>query len=278
MLEREVNVNERGGLYGTALQAAYGLNNSDQAQDMVKLLLDHGADVHVKGGLFGSPLNVAAANLRLPNSSIQQLLDLGVDINDCEVIDGKTALQATLENFNDDTEPTKLIERLQFLFERGADANVGAELFGSALHSAVMANQKSVRIPLYRNVGLEFLLDNYPDINVNAEGLEYGSALQAAAYAGQPESVKLLIQKGANVNAQGGEYKNALNAATIWGFWDIVTILLDNGAEPDCYRSEKPDEEWLCSMVEKCGRGARERYKRVWEMKNPKLDVADRGL
>lgn len=151
MLEREVNVNERGGLYGTALQAAYGLNNSDQAQDMVKLLLDHGADVHVKGGLFGSPLNVAAANLRLPNSSIQQLLDLGVDINDCEVIDGKTALQATLENFNDDTEPTKLIERLQFLFERGADANVGAELFGSALHSAVMANQKSVRIPLYRN-------------------------------------------------------------------------------------------------------------------------------
>ncbi|UKZ66398.1 uncharacterized protein TrAtP1_007573 [Trichoderma atroviride] len=278
LLERGVDVNERGGQYRTALQAAYRLSNSEQAQDMAKLLLDHGADVHVKGGMFGSPLNVAAANLRLPNSSIQQLLDLGVDINDCEVINGKTALQATLENFTDDTEPTKLIERLQFLFERGADANVGAELFGFALHSAVMANHESVRVPLYRNVGLEFLLDNYPDINVNAEGGKYGSALQAAAYAGQPESVKLLIQKGAKVNAQGGGYKNALNAATIWGFWDIVTILLDNGAEPDCYRSEKPDEEWLCRMVEKCGRGARERYKRVWEMKNPKLDVADRGL
>ncbi|KAM0457339.1 hypothetical protein ACHAO4_003137 [Trichoderma viride] len=278
LLERGVDVNERGSQYGTALQAAYRLYNSEQAQEMIKLFLDHGADVHLKGGMFGSPLNVAAANLLLPNSSIQQLLDLGVDINDCEGINGKTALQATLENFTDDIEPTKLIERLQFLFERGADANVGTELFGFALQSAVMANHKNVRIPLYRNVGLEFLLDNYPDINVNAEGGKHGFALQAAAYAGQPESVKLLIEKGANVNAQGGEYKNALNAATIWGFWDIVTILLDNGAEPDCYRSEKPDEEWLRSMEDKCGRSARERYERVWEMKNPKLDVAKQGL
>lgn len=278
LLERGVDVNERGDQYGTALQAAYRLYNSEQAQEMVKLFLDHGADVHLKGGMFGSPLNVAAANLLLPNSSIQQLLDLGVDINDCEGMYGKTALQATLENYTDDIEPTKLIERLQFLFERGADANVGTELFGFALQSAVMVNHKNVRIPLYRNVGLEFLLDNYPDINVNAEGGKHGFALQAAAYAGQPESVKLLIEKGANVNAQGGEYKNALNAATIWGFWDIVTILLDNGAEPDCYRSEKPDEEWLRSMEDKCGRSARERYERVWEMKNPKLDVAKQGL
>ncbi|KAM0522461.1 hypothetical protein ACHAPE_002051 [Trichoderma viride] len=278
LLERGVDVNEGGSQHGTALQAAYRLYNSEQAQDIVKLLLEHDADVHAKGGVSGSALTAAAANLRLPNSSIQQLLDLGVDINDCEGIRGTTALQAVLENLTDDIEPTKLIERLQFLFERGADADAGAGLYGFALQSAVMANYRSVRIPLYRNVGLEFLFDHYPDINVNAEGGKYGSALQAAAYAGQPESVKLLIQKGANVNAQGGEYKNALNAATIWGFWDIVTILLDNGAEPDCYRSERPDEEWLCDMVEKCGRGARERYERVWEMKNPKLDVANQGL
>lgn len=274
LLERGVGVNEGGDQYGTALQAAYRLNNSEQAQNIVKLLIEHGADVHARGGVYGSALTVAAANLRLPNSSIQQLLDLGVDINDCEELSGITALQAVLENLTDDIEPSKLLERLQFLLERGADANAGTGHYGFALQSAVMAKHKSVRIPLYRNVGLEFLLDHYPDINVNAEGGKFGSALQTAAYAGQPESVKLLIQKGANVNAQGGEYKNALNAATIWGFWDVVMILLDNGAEPDCYRSEKPDEEWLCSMVDKCGRGARERYERVWEMKNPKHDVA----
>lgn len=274
LLRQGVDVNEKNGRDETALQAAYRLYNSERAQDMVNLLLDHGASVHSTGGQFGSPLVIAAANLSLPNSSIQQLLDLGVDINGDGGIQDDTALQAALEIFTDDIEPTRLLERLQFLFERGADVNVEAGLYGFALQSAVMGKHKNVTIPLYRNVGLEFLLDNYPDINVNAQGGRFGSALQAAAYAGQPESVKLLIQKGANVNAQGGEYKNALNAATIWGFWDIVMILLDNGAEPDCYRSEKPDEEWLDEMAESYGRGARERYERVWEMNNLKLDVA----
>lgn len=273
LLEQGVDVDEENGQSGTALQAAYRLYNSERAQDMVKLLLDHGANVHSTGGKFGSPLVIAAANLSLPNSCIQQLLDLGVDINVHEGIDGTTALQAALESFINNIEPTILLERLRFLFEHGADVNVEAGLYGFALQSVMMAEHGNVSTPLYRNVGLDFLLDNYPDINVNAEGGRFGSALQAAAYAGQPESVKLLIQRGANVNAQGGEYKNALNAATIWGFWDIAMILLDNGAEPDCYRSEKPDEEWLGEMVKKCGRGARERYERVWEMKNPKLDV-----
>lgn len=275
LLERGADVNEQGGLYGTALQAAYSRVSSESAQEMVKILLSHGADVHPKGGIFGSALNAAAANLRLPNSAIQQLLDLGVDINDCDQENHGTALQTTLEFYSGDIEDAKLLEKLQFLFECGADANIEAGPLGFALQSAITAEQEDLRTSLYENIGLKFLLDNYPDVNINAEGGKLGSALQAAAYSGQTESVKLLIQKGANVNAQGGEYKNALNAATIWGYWDIVTILLDNGAEPDCYRSEKPDEEWLGNMVEISGRGARERYEKIWEMKNPKLDIAN---
>jgi ankyrin repeat protein len=278
LLQRGVDVNDEGGKYGTALQAAYHLHNGEQAQDMVKLLLEHGADVYSKGGVSGSALIVAAGNLHLPNSSIQQLLDLGIEINDYkQKKSGVTALQAALESCPDEVGRTKFLKRLQFLFERGADANIETGFLGFALQSAVLAEHKNVRIPLYRNAGLEFLLENYPDIDVNAKGGKYGSALQAAAYAGQPESVKLLIQKGADVNAQGGEYKNALNAATIWGYWDIVKILLDNGAEPDCFRSEVADGDWLRKMVEKCGRGARERYRRVWDMKRPKPDLTNQA-
>lgn len=72
LLGRGVDVNEGGSQHGTALQAAYRLYNSEQAQDIVKLLLEHGADVHAKGGVFGNALTAATANLRLPNSSIQQ--------------------------------------------------------------------------------------------------------------------------------------------------------------------------------------------------------------
>ncbi|PWO15022.1 hypothetical protein PtrARCrB10_12117, partial [Pyrenophora tritici-repentis] len=42
--------------------------------------------------------------------------------------------------------------------------------------------------------------------------------------------VKLLLNKGADVNAQGGEYGNALQAASAGGHEAIVKLLLDKGA------------------------------------------------
>ncbi|KAK4170565.1 hypothetical protein QBC36DRAFT_341629, partial [Triangularia setosa] len=52
---------------------------------------------------------------------------------------------------------------------------------------------------------------------VNAQGGEYGNALQAASAGGHQDIVKLLLDKGADVNAQGGEYGNALQAASEGG-------------------------------------------------------------
>ena len=62
---------------------------------------------------------------------------------------------------------------------------------------------------------LKLLLEKGAD--VNAQGGEYGNALQAASYKGHSEIVKLLLEKGADVNAQGGEYGNALQAASYKG-------------------------------------------------------------
>jgi ankyrin repeat protein len=55
---------------------------------------------------------------------------------------------------------------------------------------------------------VELLLDKGAD--VNAQGGEYGNALQAASLGGHDKIVELLLDKGADVNAQGGEYGNAL--------------------------------------------------------------------
>jgi ankyrin repeat protein len=49
---------------------------------------------------------------------------------------------------------------------------------------------------------------------VNAQGGEYGNALQAASFGGHEAIVKVLLEKGAEVNAQGGIYGNALQAAS----------------------------------------------------------------
>ena len=76
---------------------------------------------------------------------------------------------------------------------------------------------------------LKLLLDKGAD--VNAQGGEYGSALQAAAATGNSEVIELLLDKGADVNLHGGKYVNALQAAIREYRVKAVQLLLDKGAE-----------------------------------------------
>jgi ankyrin repeat protein len=69
-----------------------------------------------------------------------------------------------------------------------------------------------------------------PDL-VNAQGGDYGNALQAASAGGHEQIVKLLLKKGADVTAQGGHYNNALQAASAGGYEQIVKLLLSKGAD-----------------------------------------------
>ena len=66
---------------------------------------------------------------------------------------------------------------------------------------------------------------------VNAQGGQYGNALQAASARGELRIVELLLKAGADVNAQGGEYGNALQAASARGKQQIVELLLKTGAD-----------------------------------------------
>ncbi|EWY99469.1 hypothetical protein FOYG_03512 [Fusarium oxysporum NRRL 32931] len=67
--------------------------------------------------------------------------------------------------------------------------------------------------------------------DVNAQGGEYGNALQAASIMGNLEVVKLLLDKGADVNAQGDYFGNALYAASFQGKLEVMQLLLDKGAD-----------------------------------------------
>ncbi|KAI1586661.1 ankyrin repeat domain containing protein [Pyrenophora tritici-repentis] len=62
--------------------------------------------------------------------------------------------------------------------------------------------------------------------NPNAQGGDYGNALQAASAGGNEQVVKMLLDKGADVNAQGGHYGNALQAASAGGYEAVVKILV----------------------------------------------------
>ena len=76
---------------------------------------------------------------------------------------------------------------------------------------------------------VELLVEKGAD--VNAQGGDYGNALQAASYRGHEAIVRLLVDNGADVNAQGGNYDNALYAASSRGHEQIVRLLVDKGAD-----------------------------------------------
>jgi ankyrin repeat protein len=104
-------------------------------------------------------------------------------------------------------------------------------------HQNLSMDKAEVYPPLYYAslAGLQqvaiHLLENLNQVDVNAQGGQYGNALQAASSGGHEVIVKLLLEKGADVNAQGGEYGNALQAASSGGHEVIVKLLLEKGAD-----------------------------------------------
>lgn len=64
----------------------------------------------------------------------------------------------------------------------------------------------------------------------NAEGEEFGNALQASAFDGTADITRLLITAGADVNKQGAGYGYAIQAAAVSGSVDIMEQLIAAGA------------------------------------------------
>ncbi|KAL6832933.1 ankyrin repeat-containing domain protein [Trichoderma camerunense] len=271
LLDNGVDVNapvrKIGGRTGTALLTASSFWRNDD--EIVHLLLDHGAHINVPGVFSGSVLHgVASSNKSKDNSLLLRVLELGADINHVDERGG-TALHYALRNMQFDNKGTKP-SRIRFLIEHGADVHLAAGEVGSPLYS-ICAATTNLSDVYEKDRTVALLLDNCPNIDVNTQGGEYGSALQAAAWSGQTESIKLLIEKGAHVNVRGGKYGSTLNAAIIMGYWNIVKILLNNGARPDVHWRDEMGEDWLADVQKGHGRGAVEKYRKFWEVEKTKL-------
>lgn len=229
ILNTGADVNEQGGYYNNALQAA----SAGGHKEVVELLLNHGADQKLKGGKYSYALQAASVK---GHEDIAQLLLLhGADVNAQDEDEGSALYMASLGGHE------KLVS---LLLEGGANVNAKGGNFGNALQAACFRGDEEV---------VKLLLAK--EANVNAEGGQYGSALQAASaegrekvvelllkanagparakatalhmacFEGHEAVVRLLLASGADVNAKGEDFDNALQAASSGGEENIVQLL-----------------------------------------------------
>ncbi|KAJ7114414.1 hypothetical protein C8R44DRAFT_929253 [Mycena epipterygia] len=178
--------------------------------EIVRLLLDKGANPNDNRGFDGTPLCAAAHKIDI----FRLLIQRGADVNAKDSL-GIPVLHKVSADGQDDI--------IRLLIQNGADVNAqggtpGTGRLGTALEGAACRG-------MYDNT-VALLLANGADATV--QGGPFGGALQAACDHSNAEAILLLIAHGADVNAQGG---SALRAACKRGNSGIAYILVNNGAD-----------------------------------------------
>ncbi|KAI5837291.1 ankyrin repeat-containing domain protein [Morchella snyderi] len=202
LLAHGVYINGRNDKGYTPLQRA--AENGDI--DLIKLLLDAGAEVNRKTATqdHPTPLHAAAGNGHL--ETVKFLIDAGAEL-DAEAANttGATALQTAAERGH--------IEVVKLLLDHGARVDIAATRTGRTVLQAAAQGGNIEIVKLLLVIGV----DLYPKDH---------KTLQAAARSGNIEIVKLLFNAGASVNTL-----SALQEAVWRGYSDIVTFLLDTGVD-----------------------------------------------
>ncbi|KAK3402307.1 ankyrin repeat-containing domain protein [Sordaria brevicollis] len=225
-------------VFEKALESA----ESDDNVEVIRLLLDYGADVNAIGSDEESTLSRAIKNFEKPIVMIELLLDPKYDVN------------AQYEEYNTNALHDAALwcdENIVRRLNKGAEVGAIVGGYGTALQTAAYSQKvKVVKLLLERGA------------NIDAPGGEFGCALQAAALSGHREVrsflwersyyandkdikhhhtlqtvavalhssyeiTRLLLDRGGNPNAQGGKYGTALQAAAFSMSKETVKLLLE---------------------------------------------------
>lgn len=240
LLDEGADPNIEGGLNQTALQAAcyYAY------EDIVKTLLERDVKVDIHGGQFGSAL-IAACYFD-STEIVAKLIAKGSDINYVSEGNHGSALYAACMRQREDV--------VELLLKKGADMNT----YGSSLHSPLQVACFAGNTAIAKR-----LLDAGGD--VNQKGGEDGSLLSSACNQGKNDLVRLLLDNGAHINTQEcGRCDNALQQACEKGDEEIVHMLLEKGANPNLHGGHYGDalqagcisgNESIVGMLLKSGAG-----------------------
>ncbi|KAL9127871.1 MAG: hypothetical protein Q9217_003336 [Psora testacea] len=196
---------------GSALEAAIRFGS----QEVVKLLLEHRADVNARCSAWQNPLQ--AAVLFADSSTIKLLLEYGADIN-AQTAFGDTALRiAALDG---------KLEAVNLLLEHGAYVNGLTGYLGNALQAAAQSGRLQV---------IKLLLKHGADITVQPLIASRLSVLHLAVESESFVVLSMICERGGDIHLSTQDKRGLtpLHTAVIKGNVDIVRYLLGRGASPD---------------------------------------------
>ncbi|KAK6356878.1 hypothetical protein TWF718_001218 [Orbilia javanica] len=237
-------------------------------EDVVKVLLENGANPNGGGGFFGTVLQSAACGGSI--KIVEMLVKAGANINK---VGGawNTALIAAATHGHG--------EVASFLLQSRPDVNIDSPFHGSALYQAALAGDARTTIqilntgadidlmgphgtPLYGAVLsgsvtlVQTLLNRGADVNKGGRG-EWGYPLTAAAKSGNVSIAKALIRAGANVNAQKDSLDfdavSALEAAIESSNMEMFKTILGAGGDPDLQGCKYPSSLFCAFHHEEFG-------------------------
>jgi ankyrin repeat protein len=192
----------------TALLAA--IRDGDPPR--VQSLLDQGADVNARDALGDTALHQAA--LHADAEMMRCLIRRGADVNAGSLQGDSVLLRAVHDP-----------DKVQLLLEQGARVENRALLLAASLPGS--------------RPTLTLLLHGGGTVNADVGGV---TALMCAAFGGDLESVRFLLERGADARARTETGLTNLIWAALSGNADIVELLLDQGADPNA-RYERPDSD-----------------------------------
>ena len=172
---------------------------------ILKLLLENGADANIQNMHGFSPLHIIAQNSQCVEDA-NLLLKYGAKVNSRNFMD-TTPLHLAVQRCK--------IQMVQFLFENRADINAKDTCLSTPLHQAIISEHVS-HGPNYREV-IHFLLDNGADINAR-DCLDRNPFYLAVCKRDLPIAVKLLKMKA--------EIYCTLELINILPAWDVSPAYL----------------------------------------------------